>query len=176
MDASAVAEPAGSSSSSEVPIESQGSGSDSGSEYREPELRSSDPQGVDAEKPPLREASPETNVNPEVDVLATPTVAEEVVVDGEKSNVKKRGQDCILISCLYPWKTRIKLSLGWITKAREMEGNHLKANMFSCSVILKQGFKALNLERNTKREVFRNYLEPNGILDTLTIGIEFIKV
>ena len=29
-------------------------------------------------------------------------------------------QDCILISCLYPWKTRIKLSLGWITKAREM--------------------------------------------------------
>ncbi|CAN7127469.1 unnamed protein product, partial [Brassica rapa subsp. narinosa] len=79
--ASAVAEPAGSSSSSEVPIESQGSGSDSGSEYREPELRSSDPQGVDAEKPvvltdwPLREASPETNVNPEVDVSATPTVA-----------------------------------------------------------------------------------------------------
>ncbi|CAG7897024.1 unnamed protein product, partial [Brassica rapa] len=49
--ASAVAEPAGSSSSSEVPIESHGSGSDSGSEYREPELRSSDPQGVDAEKP-----------------------------------------------------------------------------------------------------------------------------
>ncbi|WZZ03743.1 hypothetical protein YC2023_089664 [Brassica napus] len=45
---------------------------------------------------------------------------QEVVVDGEKSNVKKRGQDCILISCLYPWKTRIKLSLGWITKAREM--------------------------------------------------------
>ncbi|KAG2266064.1 hypothetical protein Bca52824_073143 [Brassica carinata] len=49
--------------------------------------------------------------------------------------------------------------------------------------ILKQGFKALNLvglclchsdiydpEGNTKREVFRNYLEPNGILDTLTIG------
>ena len=32
-------------------------------------------------------------------------------------------------------------------------------------------FVCLNQERNTKREVFRNYLEPNGILDTLTIGI-----
>ncbi|CAN7083894.1 unnamed protein product [Brassica oleracea var. botrytis] len=78
--ASAVAEPAGSSSSSEVPIENKGPRSDSGSESGEPELRSSDPQGVDAEKlvvltdEPLREASPETDVNPEVDVLATPTV------------------------------------------------------------------------------------------------------
>ncbi|KAF2608641.1 hypothetical protein F2Q68_00044059 [Brassica cretica] len=70
IKASAVAEPAGSSSSSEVPIENQGPCSDSGSEYGEPELRSSDPQGVDAEKlvvltdEPLREASPETDVNP----------------------------------------------------------------------------------------------------------------
>ncbi|WZZ03742.1 hypothetical protein YC2023_089663 [Brassica napus] len=31
-------------------------------------------------------------------------------------------------------------------------------------------------ERNTKREVFRNYLEPNGILDTLTIGIVWFHV
>ncbi|KAL0804474.1 hypothetical protein Bca101_096964 [Brassica carinata] len=88
--ASAVAESAGSSSSSEVPIENKGPRSDSGSESGEPELRSSDPQGVDAEKlvvltdEPLREASPETDVNPEVDVLATPTVTEEVVADGEE--------------------------------------------------------------------------------------------
>ncbi|KAF3565085.1 hypothetical protein DY000_02010889 [Brassica cretica] len=92
--ASAAAEPAGSSSASEVPIENQGPGSESG----EPELRSSDPQqGVDAaEKPvvltdvPLREASPETDANPEVDVLATPTAAEEVVADGEKSKAGKK--------------------------------------------------------------------------------------
>ncbi|CDY22053.1 BnaA09g00820D [Brassica napus] len=96
--ASAAAEPAGSSSASEVPIENQGPGSDPGSESGEPELRSSDPQqGVDAaEKPvvltdvPLREASPETDANPEVDVLATPTVAEEVVADGEKSKAGKK--------------------------------------------------------------------------------------
>ncbi|KAF2575303.1 hypothetical protein F2Q70_00000121 [Brassica cretica] len=92
--ASAAAEPAGSSSASEVPIENQGPGSESG----EPELRSSDPQqGVDAaEKPvvltdvPLREASPEIDANPEVDVLATPTAAEEVVADGEKSKAGKK--------------------------------------------------------------------------------------
>ncbi|CAF1715331.1 unnamed protein product [Brassica napus] len=96
--ASAAAEPAGSSSASEVPIENQGPGSDPGSESGEPELRSSDPQqGVDAaEKPvvltdvPLREASPEIDANPEVDVLATPTVAEEVVADGEKSKAGKK--------------------------------------------------------------------------------------
>ncbi|XP_018456768.2 uncharacterized protein LOC108827784 isoform X2 [Raphanus sativus] len=96
--AAAAAEPAGSSSASEVPIENQGPGSDPGSESGEPELRSSDPQGVDAaEKPvvltdvPLREASPEeTDANPEVDVLATPTVAEEVVGDGEKSKAGKK--------------------------------------------------------------------------------------
>ncbi|WZZ11835.1 hypothetical protein YC2023_104924 [Brassica napus] len=96
--ASAAAEPAGSSSASEVPIENQGPGSDPGSESGEPELISSDPQqGVDAaEKPvvltdvPLREASPETDANPEVDVLATPTVAEEVVADGEKSKAGKK--------------------------------------------------------------------------------------
>ncbi|KAJ0265071.1 AAA ATPase [Hirschfeldia incana] len=95
--ASAAAEPAGSSSASEVPTENQGPVSDPGSESGEPELRSSDPQGVDAaEKPvvltdvPLREASPETDANPEVDVFATPTVAEEVVADGEKSKVGKK--------------------------------------------------------------------------------------
>ncbi|KAH0873051.1 hypothetical protein HID58_070413 [Brassica napus] len=99
--ASAVAEPAGSSSSSEVPIENQGPCSNSGSESGEPELRSSDPQGVDAEKlvvltdEPLREASPETDVNPEVDVLATPTVAGlrkwwRMV---RKYNVEKWGQE-----------------------------------------------------------------------------------
>ncbi|KAL0712586.1 hypothetical protein Bca4012_019564 [Brassica carinata] len=95
--AAAAAEPAGSSSASEVPIENQGPVSDPGSESGEPELRSSDPQGVDAaEKPvvltdvPLREASPETDANPEVDVLATPTVAEEVVADGEKSKAGKK--------------------------------------------------------------------------------------
>ncbi|XP_013611410.1 PREDICTED: uncharacterized protein LOC106318103 isoform X2 [Brassica oleracea var. oleracea] len=96
--ASAAAEPAGSSSASEVPIENQGPGSDPGSESGEPELRSSDPQqGVDAaEKPvvltdvPLREASPEIDANHEVDVLATPTVAEEVVADGEKSKAGKK--------------------------------------------------------------------------------------
>ncbi|KAG2257224.1 hypothetical protein Bca52824_076518 [Brassica carinata] len=80
IEASAVAESAGSSSSSEVPIENQGPCSDSGSESGEPELRSSDPQGVDAEKlvvltdEPLRRPL-QTDVNPEVDVLATPTVA-----------------------------------------------------------------------------------------------------
>ncbi|KAL0746315.1 hypothetical protein Bca101_028317 [Brassica carinata] len=96
--ASAAAEPAGSSSASEVPIENQGPGSDPGSESGEPELRSSDPQqGVDAaEKPvvltdvPLREASPEIDANREVDVLTTPTVAEEVVADGEKSKAGKK--------------------------------------------------------------------------------------
>ncbi|KAF8116512.1 hypothetical protein N665_0017s0068 [Sinapis alba] len=96
IESAAAAEPAGSSSASEVPIENQGPVSDPGSESGEPELRSSDPQGVDAEKPvvltdvPLREASPETDANPEVDVLATPTVAEEVVVDGEKSKAGKK--------------------------------------------------------------------------------------
>ncbi|KAG2330857.1 hypothetical protein Bca52824_002037 [Brassica carinata] len=95
--AAAAAEPAGSSSASEIPIENQGPVSDPGSESGEPELRSSDPQGVDAaEKPvvltdvPLREASPETDANPEVDVLATPTVAEEGVADGEKSKAGKK--------------------------------------------------------------------------------------
>ncbi|CAH8352523.1 unnamed protein product [Eruca vesicaria subsp. sativa] len=88
---SKAAEPAGSSSASEVPVENQGPGSDPGSESGEPEMRSADPQGVDAaEKPgvltdvPLREASPET------DVLATPTVAEDVVADGEKSKAGKK--------------------------------------------------------------------------------------
>ncbi|CAN7059117.1 unnamed protein product [Brassica oleracea var. botrytis] len=101
IEASAVAEPAGSSSSSEVPIENQGPCSDSRSESGEPELRSSDPQGVDAEKlvvltdEPLREASPETDVNPEVDVMATSTVAGlrkwwRMV---RKSNVEKWGQE-----------------------------------------------------------------------------------
>ncbi|CAF2114723.1 unnamed protein product, partial [Brassica napus] len=61
-----------------------------------------------AEKPvvltdePLREASPENDVNPEVDVLATPTVTE-VVADGEKSNVEKWGQELQNRENILPW-------------------------------------------------------------------------
>ncbi|CDY18018.1 BnaC03g30900D [Brassica napus] len=95
IESAAAAEPAGSSSASEVPIENQGPVSDPGSESGEPELGSSDPQGVDAEKPvltdvPVMEISPEADANPEADVLATPTVAGEVVADGEKSKAGKK--------------------------------------------------------------------------------------
>ncbi|ESQ37911.1 hypothetical protein EUTSA_v10028366mg [Eutrema salsugineum] len=91
----AAVEPAGSSSASEVPIENQGPASDPGSESGEPELRSSDPQAMDAEKPvtadvPVMENSPETDANPEVEVLATPTIAGEVVADAEKSKAGKK--------------------------------------------------------------------------------------
>ncbi|KAJ4905431.1 AAA-type ATPase family protein [Raphanus sativus] len=97
--AAAAAEPAGSSSASEIPIENQGPVSDPGSESGEPELGSSDPQGVDAEKPVVltdvpvvMEISPEADANPESDVLATTptTVAGEVVTDGEKSKAGKK--------------------------------------------------------------------------------------
>ncbi|KAL0845750.1 hypothetical protein Bca101_018996 [Brassica carinata] len=94
--AAAAAEPAGSSSASEVPVENQGPVSDPGSESGEPELGSSDPQGVDAEKPVLTdvpvmvEISPEADTNPEADVLATPTVAGEVVTEGEKTKPGKK--------------------------------------------------------------------------------------
>ncbi|CAH8294468.1 unnamed protein product [Eruca vesicaria subsp. sativa] len=93
--AAAAAEPAGSSSASEIPVENQGPVSDPGSESGEPELGSSDPQGVDAEKPvltdvPVMEISPEADANPEGDVLATPTIAGEVVADGEKSKAGKK--------------------------------------------------------------------------------------
>jgi hypothetical protein len=92
----ATAEPAGSSSASEVPIENQGPASDPGSESGEPELGSSDPQAMDAEKPvvttdvPVMENSPETDANPEVEVLATPTVAGEAVADADKSKAAKK--------------------------------------------------------------------------------------
>uniref|UniRef100_A0A1J3J799 ATPase family AAA domain-containing protein 1 n=1 Tax=Noccaea caerulescens TaxID=107243 RepID=A0A1J3J799_NOCCA len=89
------AEPAGSSSASEVPIENQGPTSDPGSESGEPELGSSDPQAMDAEKPvttdvPVMENSPETDANPEVEVLATPTIAGEAVADADKSKAGKK--------------------------------------------------------------------------------------
>ncbi|CAG7881763.1 unnamed protein product [Brassica rapa] len=95
IESAAAAEPAGSSSASEVPVENQGPVSDPGSESGEPELGSSDPQGVDAEKPvltdvPVMEISPEADANPEADVLATPAVAGEVVADGEKSKAGKK--------------------------------------------------------------------------------------
>ncbi|KAF8075541.1 hypothetical protein N665_1087s0010 [Sinapis alba] len=93
--AAAAAEPAGSSSASEVPVENQGPVSDPGSESGEPELGSSDPQAMNAEKPvltdvPVMEISPEADTNPEADVLATPTLAGEVVTDGEKSKAGKK--------------------------------------------------------------------------------------
>ncbi|CAN6995431.1 hypothetical protein Bca4012_049263 [Brassica carinata] len=43
------------------------------------------------------------DVNPEVDVLATPTVTEEVVADGEKSNVEKWGQELQNRENILPW-------------------------------------------------------------------------
>ncbi|XP_010429750.1 PREDICTED: uncharacterized protein LOC104714166 isoform X1 [Camelina sativa] len=91
----ATAEPAGSSSASEVPIENQVPASDPGSESGEPELGSSDPQPMDAEKPvptdvPVIENSPETDANPQVQVLATPTIAAEVATDAEKSKAAKK--------------------------------------------------------------------------------------
>ncbi|KAJ0250133.1 hypothetical protein HA466_0143250 [Hirschfeldia incana] len=99
IESAAAAEPAGSSSASEVPVENQGPGSDPGSESGEqPELGSSDPQGVDAEKavvltdvPVVMEIShPEADANAEADVLASPTIAGEVVADGEKSKAGKK--------------------------------------------------------------------------------------
>ncbi|XP_023635759.1 uncharacterized protein LOC17884288 isoform X2 [Capsella rubella] len=91
----AAAEPAGSSSASEVPVENQVPASDPGSESGEPELGSSDPQAMDAEKPvttdvPMIDNSPETDANPAVQVLATPTIAAEVVADAEKSKAAKK--------------------------------------------------------------------------------------
>ncbi|KAF8091039.1 hypothetical protein N665_0456s0002 [Sinapis alba] len=64
---------------------------------------------------------------------------QEVVVDGEKSNVEKRGQSRFGLSAI-----------------------------ILCDQ-LKQGFKALNLERKAKKEVFRNLA--NGVLHTLTKSI-----
>ncbi|KFK30845.1 hypothetical protein AALP_AA6G033000, partial [Arabis alpina] len=85
---SAAAEPAGSSSASEVPIENPVS--EPGSESGEPELGSSDPQveekAVTTDVPVM-----ETEANPEVEVLATPTIAGEAVTDTEKSKGKKRA-------------------------------------------------------------------------------------
>ncbi|CAN8237774.1 unnamed protein product [Cochlearia groenlandica] len=82
---------------SEVPVENQPPASDPGSESGEPELRSSDPQAIDAaekpvksDAPPVMENSLETDANPQVQVLATPTLAGEVVVDTEKSNASKK--------------------------------------------------------------------------------------
>ncbi|KAG7595622.1 AAA+ ATPase domain [Arabidopsis suecica] len=88
----AAAEPAASSSASEVPIENQGPVSDPGSESGEQELRTSDPQSNDAERPVNNTVVPamETDTNPEVEGLVTPTPADEVVVEAEKSKSSKK--------------------------------------------------------------------------------------
>lgn len=64
-----------------MPIENQNPVSDPGSESGEPELRTSDPQTNDAERPvattdvPAMENCPDTDMNPEVEGLVTPTPA-----------------------------------------------------------------------------------------------------
>ncbi|ESQ36643.1 hypothetical protein EUTSA_v10006579mg [Eutrema salsugineum] len=94
--AAGAAEPAGSSSASEVPIESQNPVSDPGSESGEPELRTSDLQTNDAERPatatdvPAMENCPDTDMNPEVEGLVTPTPAGEVVAEAEKLKSGKK--------------------------------------------------------------------------------------
>ncbi|KFK42647.1 hypothetical protein AALP_AA1G022100 [Arabis alpina] len=88
----AAAEPAGSSSASEVPIENQIPGSDPGSESGEPELRTSDPQSNGVERSVVKtdvvamENCPDT----EVEGLVTPNPAGEVVADAEKSKSAKK--------------------------------------------------------------------------------------
>ncbi|KAL1216574.1 ATPase family AAA domain-containing protein FIGL1 [Cardamine amara subsp. amara] len=86
---SKAAEPAGSSSASEVPIENQGPVSDPGSESVEPELRTCDPQTNDEERPVTTTDVPamDTDANPEVEGLATPTPA---VAEAEKSKSAKK--------------------------------------------------------------------------------------
>lgn len=60
-----------------MPIENQGPVSDPGSESGEQELRTSDPQSNDAERPVNNTLVPamETDTNPEVEGLVTPTPA-----------------------------------------------------------------------------------------------------
>jgi hypothetical protein len=88
----AAAEPASSSSASEVPIDNQAPVSDPGSISGDPELRTSDPQSNDAERPVTTTDVPamETDTNPELEGLVTPTPAGEVVVEAEKSKSSKK--------------------------------------------------------------------------------------
>ncbi|CAH2035895.1 unnamed protein product, partial [Thlaspi arvense] len=92
----AAAEPAGSSSASEVSIGKQNPDSDPGSESGEPELRTCDLQTNDAERPatttdvPEMEKCPDTDMNPEVQGLVTPSPAGEVVAEAEKTKSAKK--------------------------------------------------------------------------------------
>ncbi|XP_010542857.1 PREDICTED: uncharacterized protein LOC104815931 isoform X1 [Tarenaya hassleriana] len=95
-----AAEPAGSSSTSEVPTGNQGPASDPGSESGDRESGRPDPQSTDAANPvttdvaaaAAAETSPHPDADTEAEVLVTPTAAGEVLVDAEKPKaVKKRA-------------------------------------------------------------------------------------
>ncbi|XP_010556748.1 PREDICTED: uncharacterized protein LOC104825975 [Tarenaya hassleriana] len=84
---------AGSSSTSEVPIENQGPTSDPGSDSGEPESLSLHPQTVDAPKPVTSDVTPlenntETDASAEAEVLVTPTTT--VLVDAKKPKAAKK--------------------------------------------------------------------------------------